>query len=151
MRRSRILPKSIRGRQGTRRYAKRDPEEAPSPATSAGPAQPTEVDELLEQVLRGPAEDLSTVRCPVIWCHGNHEDFSELQRLVGSSVLGPSTRSGAAPITLGACSRGRRVRVAAIGGGPSWPKRTTSNLVRRGVGWWPTKPAFGSPRSPLTC
>ncbi|MCK4303627.1 MAG: metallophosphoesterase [Candidatus Eisenbacteria sp.] len=77
--------------KATRKFADRDPEELgfsryfvrPEPPRTAPPRS----DPCLERTLRGDASDLNTVRCPVIFCHGNHEDFQALERLPVNQVF----------------------------------------------------------------
>jgi len=116
--------------KATKRFARKDPEELGFWRYFSLPAPP-ENDELLERTLNGAPDDLNTVRCPVIWCHGNHEDFQALQALVGGDELVPVDafrclhwlRSGCTTDVSG-------VRVGAVGGGPELedpPNRTGSS------------------------
>ncbi len=76
--------------KATKRYAKRDPEELGF-ALYLGPSATHGVhrDKQLQTTLLGDAEDLNTVRCPAIFCHGNHEDFEALSQTVGNQTLAP--------------------------------------------------------------
>ncbi len=74
--------------KATRRFAARDPEELGF-ARFFGAPEPPERDELVEEVLLGPPDHPGTLRGPVIWCHGNHEDFTALEARVGSAHLTP--------------------------------------------------------------
>lgn len=104
--------------KATARYAARDPEEMGFWRYFLWP-EPAERDPLLERTLEGPPDSLDTVRCPFIWCHGNHEDFRALEMDAGGSDLACVDaydrlcllRSGRVEILAG-------LRVAALGGGP---------------------------------
>lgn len=102
--------------KATQRYARKDPEELgfkyftkPVPMSS---------DEMLREILCGPQEDFNTVSAPVLFCHGNHEDFQSLSESVGNTEIAPVDcfdrlfwlRPGYIHDALG-------VRIAAIGGG----------------------------------
>jgi hypothetical protein len=49
-------------------------------------------DSLMDRLLEGDPGSLDTVRCPVIWCQGNHEDFQQLIRGVVAQPLSPVDR-----------------------------------------------------------
>lgn len=74
--------------KATRSFAQRDPEELAFARFFAQPL-PLEEDALLNRTLLGAPDDLNTVRCPVLWCEGNHEDFEALRELVGTRALVP--------------------------------------------------------------
>src|SRR5678815_415295 len=71
--------------KATKRFAERDPEELGIAEYFRLP-QPLRQDSLLEETLHGIPADLGTVRCDVICCHGNHEDFEELAKVTGNSA-----------------------------------------------------------------
>ena len=104
--------------KATRRYVRDDPEEAGFARFFLWP-EPLERDPLMDKILLGPAGEPNTVRCPVIWCHGNHEDFIALEKATGSAVLRAVDvyhrlfwlRSGHVITHAG-------LRLAALGGGP---------------------------------
>ena len=74
--------------KATHSFAQRDPEELAFARFFALPA-PLEDDPLLHRIVLGPPDDLNTVRCPVLWCEGNHEDFESLREVVGTRALVP--------------------------------------------------------------
>ncbi|MBI4601891.1 MAG: metallophosphoesterase [Planctomycetes bacterium] len=107
--------------KATRRYVHWDPEEAGFARYFVWPSPP-ERWEVLERILRGPPEALDTVRCPVIWCHGNHEDFQELERIAGGSALAPvDAFESLQLLRAGRVTCHEGLRVAALGGGPEPP------------------------------
>jgi hypothetical protein len=69
--------------RATKKFAKEDAEELGFSRFFRRNA-PTEDDPLLIQILSGSTETLETVTCPVLWCHGNHEDFQALEVEVGN-------------------------------------------------------------------
>ena len=108
--------------KATRRHARLDPEESAFARYFASP-KPPGVDPLVKHILASPFESLERLRCPVHWCHGNHEDFAALERLsVGSD------RADAAPsvdafgvfrlLRPGTVHNIEGLLVAALGGGP---------------------------------
>jgi hypothetical protein len=104
--------------RATRNYAKRDPEELGFAEYLALP-KPLKRDKLLAQTLNGDPDDLNTVRCPVIFCHGNHEDFELLAQTTSNAPLAfvdvfqriYYLRSGEVTELAG-------LRIAALGGAP---------------------------------
>ena len=66
----------------------------------------------------GPYHNIETVRCPVIWCHGNHEDFVELRKTIGSGALEPVDAFGRIMfLRSGRVVEVAGIRIAAVGGG----------------------------------
>jgi len=112
------FPDPSRIDKATKGYAKRDPEELGIAEFFRRP-QPLRQDPLLEETLLGPPADLGTVRCDVICCHGNHEDFEELDKATGNSAIASIDcfdrikllRSGEVTSIAG-------IRIAALGGAP---------------------------------
>jgi len=103
--------------RATRRFARKDPEELGFARFFRRP-EPLERDVLLEQTLLGSKDDLNTVRCPVIWCHGNHEDFQELERLTGKTAVTPvDVYERLCLLRSGCVTEVAGVRVGALGGG----------------------------------
>jgi len=80
------FPDESRLDKATRRYAKVDPEELGF-ARYFGPPAPHERDDLVERTLQGPSDSLDTLRCPIHWCRGNHEDFDRLDETVGDAAV----------------------------------------------------------------
>ncbi|MFT7641548.1 MAG: hypothetical protein ACI9G1_003299 [Pirellulaceae bacterium] len=113
-----FFPDPDRIDRATKKFAKRDPEELGFARFFAKP-NPQEVDARSEAILCGDPHDLNTVRCPILLCHGNHEDFQRLESTVGDRDVGSIdyldrlqyVRSGAVIQIAG-------LRVAAIGGAP---------------------------------
>ncbi|MGI9516731.1 MAG: metallophosphoesterase family protein [Pirellulaceae bacterium] len=104
--------------KATKRFARSDPEELGFAEYFAIP-QPASSDELLERTLNGDPDSLDTIRCNVVFCHGNHEDFQELDSITHGSAFSPVDkfnrlwflRSGETTEVAG-------VTVAALGGAP---------------------------------
>jgi len=104
--------------KATRRFAEKDPEELGFQRYFSLP-EPVEKDERLERTLNGPAEAHSTVRCPVVWCHGNHEDFESLRRTVaGDELVAVDAFRALYWLRSGCTTDLAGVRVGALGGGP---------------------------------
>lgn len=104
--------------KATRRFYKRDPEEMGF-ARFFSPFGFRETDALLEQTLCGPSDSLETVTAPVYWCHGNHEDFGELERIVGNQNLSSVDYFAKLwHLRTGYTSTLGDIEVAAIGGAP---------------------------------
>ncbi|MCS7238233.1 MAG: metallophosphoesterase [Thermoguttaceae bacterium] len=104
--------------RATRRHADKDPEELGYARFFALP-QPLEPDPLVEKILLGHPEDLRTVACPMIFCHGNHENHAELRVRAGSEVLVNVDYYGRLfYLRSGCCVDIGGLRVVAIGGGP---------------------------------
>jgi len=131
-----FFPNLARLDKATRGLADRDPEELGFARYFMLP-RPLEHDPQLERTLRGDPGDLNTVHCPVIFCHGNHEDFEELQRITGASVFSPVDffervyylRSGEVTEISG-------VRVAALGGAPEHEDTVDAPVVGPLVSAW---------------
>lgn len=104
--------------KATKRFARFDPEELGFADYFRLP-QPVRTDELLERTLNGDPSSLETIRCNVVWCHGNHEDFAALEEVTCGSAFSPVDafnrlyflRSGETTDVAG-------VTVGAIGGAP---------------------------------
>jgi hypothetical protein len=113
-----FYPNLSRLDRATRNYAKRDPEELGFAEYFALP-KPLKRDKLLDRTLNGTPDDLNTVSCPVIFCHGNHEDFELLAQTTCNAALAfvdafqriHYLRSGEVTELAG-------LRVAALGGAP---------------------------------
>ena len=116
-----FFPDPDRLDRATKKFAKRDPEELGYWRYFAKPA-PQESDARTELILGGDPDDLGTVRCPIVFCHGNHEDFELLADIVQDDELRAVDhferlqylRSGSVMDVGG-------IRVAAIGGAPEDP------------------------------
>jgi predicted phosphodiesterase len=107
--------------KATRRYSAWDPEEIGFARFFVPPEGP-ERDDLLERILQGEPGDLSTVEARIVWCHGNHEDFEDLTRLVGSATIMPVDRFGVLEwLRSGSVEKVAGIRVGAVGGGPERP------------------------------
>ena len=104
--------------EATRRYIDRDPEELGFARYFMLP-HPLEHDPQLEQTLLGDPNDLNTVHCPAIFCHGNHEDFLELEKTTCDSALAPVDAFGRVHfLRSGEVTEIGGLRVAALGGAP---------------------------------
>lgn len=107
--------------KATRRFAEKDPEELGFWSYFAEQG-PRNQDRLIDLALSGDSADLGAVTCPLLWCHGNHEDFDRLAQAAGgaSSVAVDRfgrlfwQRSG----TVGEIAG---LRVGALGGAPELP------------------------------
>jgi Icc-related predicted phosphoesterase len=74
---------------------------------------------LLEETLLGPPADLGTVRCDVICCHGNHEDFEELGKATGNSAMASLDVFGRINLLRsGEVTSIAGIRIGALGGAP---------------------------------
>lgn len=113
-----FFPDATRLDKATKRFARSDPEELGFADYFAIP-RPLRKDRLLTRTLDGDPSSLDTVRCDVVFCHGNHEDFQLLSELTCGAVLSPVDfynriyylRSGETADVAG-------VTVGAIGGAP---------------------------------
>jgi hypothetical protein len=115
------FPNLARLDRATRQHAERDPEELGF-AYYFRPPQPPECDPQLARTLNGDPDDLNTVRCPVICCHGNHEDFEELEKVTGGAALAPVDSVGRIHLLRsGEVTELAGLRIAALGGGPEHP------------------------------
>ncbi len=76
--------------KATKEYIKRDPEELGFALYMEPQASQEKYrDRKLEETLCGDPDSLETVRCPAIFCHGNHEDFQALADRVGNQKSAP--------------------------------------------------------------
>ena len=113
-----FFPDVTRLDKATKKFARSDPEELGFADYFRLP-QPVRSGELLERTLNGDPSSLETVRCNVVWCHGNHEDFAALEEVTCGSALSPVDafnrlhflRSGETTSVVG-------ITVGAIGGAP---------------------------------
>lgn len=113
-----FFPEMANVDQATRRYARREPEELAFMRYFKLP-EPLEADKLVLSALQGPQDHLQTVRCPITWCHGNHEDFKELERILGDRPLAPVDAYGKFELLRsGHMTEVADLRIAAIGGAP---------------------------------
>ncbi len=128
-----FFPDITRLDKATKKYAKRDNEELGFADYFAFP-QPAKTDELLEKTLNGVSSDLNTVECPVIFCHGNHEDFELLGTITSNAALAPVDvfqrlqylRSGEVTEIAG-------LRIAALGGAEEVEDEQESPVLGRCV------------------
>ena len=119
--------------KATKNFAARDPEELGFAEYFNHP-KPAKQDELLERTLNGPKEDLNTVCCPVVFCHGNHEDFELLAKATCGAAEAPVDcfqrlnylRSGEVTEVAG-------LSVAALGGAPERDGNADGPVVGRCV------------------
>lgn len=72
--------------RATKRFARKDSEELGFHTYFRRP-EPLQRDALVERTLGGDPASLDTVRCPIIWCQGNHEGFGDLSELTDSGPL----------------------------------------------------------------
>jgi DNA repair exonuclease SbcCD nuclease subunit len=104
--------------KATKRYVRKDREELGFRYLDPGPDG--ERDTRLEAMLLGPTGELAwgTVRCPVFFCHGNHEDFQSLSELDGRGACSTVDRYGRIHwIRPGHVAVVAGLHVAALGGG----------------------------------
>ena len=113
-----FFPDLSRADKATRRYIERDPEEAGFALYFAMP-QPLSLDPLVQRTLLGNPADLGTIRCPIVFCHGNHEDFAMLEQATRGSALAPVDAFGRILyLRSGNVLELGPVRIGALGGGP---------------------------------
>lgn len=113
-----FFPDTTRLDKATKKFARNDQEELGFAEYFALPA-PVQSDSVLDATLNGDPDSLETVRAPVVFCHGNHEDFSALEAVTCGAVLSSVDvferlyflRSGETADVAGIC-------VGAIGGAP---------------------------------
>ncbi len=113
-----FFPDVTRLDKATKKFARSDHEELGFSDYFMLP-QPRRSDELLDRTLNGDPDSLETVRSPVVFCHGNHEDFESLESVTCGAVLAAVDvfdrlyllRSGETADVAG-------IRVAAVGGAP---------------------------------
>ena len=104
--------------KATKKFARNDQEELGFAEYFALP-RPATADAWLERTLNGDPDSLETVRASVIFCHGNHEDFTLLDEITCGAVLTSVDvferiwflRSGETADVAG-------IRVGAVGGAP---------------------------------
>lgn len=119
--------------RATRRYGERDPEELGF-AQFFGLPEPLTRDPWVEKILLGPPDDLQTVSCPIIFCHGNHEDHCALRRLAETKPLAPVDYLGRIFYLRSGCLVDiGGLRVVAIGGGPEQPGAPPAEIVDKWV------------------
>ncbi len=127
-----FFPRPAAADTATRRFAKKDPEEFGFARWFA--SAEAENDSLVSRILEGPPADRRTVRCPVIWCHGNHEDFRALSK-VTVGMLSPVDRYGAfSLLRSGEIVDVAGFRLAALGGAPEAESRSGTADVSPGIG-----------------
>ncbi|NND96667.1 MAG: hypothetical protein HKN47_04985 [Pirellulaceae bacterium] len=111
------FPDITRIDRATKAHAKRDPEELGFAEYFAKDASAQ--DELVEQILNGPVDDINTVGCPIVFCHGNHEDFELLaNESDGKSLAAVDRYDRFQYLRSGATTCVAGLTVAALGGGP---------------------------------
>lgn len=119
--------------RATRRFMEKDPEEMGF-AWFFGLPEPLERDPWVEKTLLGPPDDLETVSCPIIFCHGNHEDHSALRRLAQAKPLVPVDYFGRIFYLQSGCLVDiNGLRVVAIGGAPEDPKCAPPQVIDKWV------------------
>jgi hypothetical protein len=128
-----FFPDLTRLDKATRRFADRDPEELGFAYYFRLP-EPTSQDSLLHSTLGGDAESLDTVRCPVIFCHGNHEDFRELERVTSGAAMTSVDAFGRLFfLRSGEMTELHGLRVGAVGGAPELPDEEASPVLGKHV------------------
>ena len=116
--------------KATMRFAQRDPEELGFAYFFRKVPPPAERDPLLERTLRGDPDDLNTVRCHVIFCHGNHEDFQALDWLTGGGAYcSVDTFDRIFLLRSGETCELGNVRVGALGGKPEYDRPADSQVL----------------------
>jgi len=114
--------------RATARFARRDPEELGFAHYFASPEPPLR-DPLLERTLFGDPADLNTVNCPLVFCHGNHEDFAELQRAANGPFCPVDVFDRVWYLRSGEVTELAGVRIAALGGKPEPPESAHEPLI----------------------
>lgn len=118
--------------KATKRYAERDPEELgfanyfmpPEPLLGEDPA--------IRTVLCGDPHDIATVTAPLYWCHGNHEDFGELEKVAGGENFQAVDIYGRClAMQQGSVLGHAGMRIGAIGGGPEGEQQGEAHEMRR--------------------
>ena len=120
--------------KATRTYAKKDTEELGFAHYFRQP-QPLFEDKMLKTMFEGPQDSFESINTPVLWCNGNHEDFQELYRLVGSKDITPVDAYGMLHyIRSGVVTSYAGLSIAAIGGAPE--RRDDSNANQKVPAKW---------------
>ncbi len=115
--------------KATHLYAKRDPEELGFARFFASPC-PREEDQRLCSTIFGDPEDFHTVRCPVVFCHGNHEDFQALAQVAEKGAFVPVDVFGRINyLRSGEVAELAGLRIAALGGAPELPGKPECPIV----------------------
>ena len=123
-----FFPQSGRLDDATAQLALENPEELGFARFFKWP-EPQEDDSRLQQWLFGPADPLDTVAVPAVWCHGNHEDFEELELAVGgANCIAVDAFQRLMYLRSGFTTSVAGVNVGAIGGGV---ERTEGGSSRR--------------------
>jgi hypothetical protein len=105
--------------QATRRYAARDPEELGFANYFMSPEPLKKEDRRIREILLGASDAFGTVRAPMFWCAGNHEDFEALAAFVGErNLVSVDIYDRCRLLRSGTCAPIAGIRVGAIGGGP---------------------------------
>ncbi|MDW8079770.1 MAG: metallophosphoesterase [Thermoguttaceae bacterium] len=119
--------------RATIRFAEKDAEEVGFALYFAQP-QPLMKDPAVDEILCGPTDSLGTVSCPMIFCHGNHEDFHRLRTYAESGPLTPVDYYGRVHyLRSGCCVDIADLRVGALGGEPEWTGCAPAQLVDKWV------------------
>ncbi|MEW8438217.1 MAG: metallophosphoesterase [Candidatus Thiodiazotropha taylori] len=87
-----FYPDPNRVDKATKRFAELDPEELGFAYYFRKGVEGDVTDPLMDRILKGAPESLDTIRSPVVWCQGNHEDFQALRHTVGTRSLVPVDR-----------------------------------------------------------
>ena len=103
----------------TKKFEKRDPEELGFAYYFRFP-EPVQRDPLMDRILLGEPSDLNTVSAPVVFCHGNHEDFPALQAITGGSPMATVDYYRRLHYLPSGCitTLPRQISLAALGGAP---------------------------------
>jgi Icc-related predicted phosphoesterase len=116
-----FFPDPERMDRATKKFAKRDPEELGFWRYFAKPS-PQEEDPRSRNILCDPSDKIETVSCPIIMCHGNHEDFESLNECLGDEDLTPiDYYNRLLFLKSGKIANVAGIRVAAVGGAPEKP------------------------------
>jgi len=99
-------------------HARHNPEELGFSRYFARP-EPPERCPVVERILRGPPGDLRSLSAPIVWTHGNHEDFDALAEATGGRERAAVDAYGVFEhLDSGAITTVADLRVAAVGGAP---------------------------------
>lgn len=80
-----FFPKQNNLDRATKRFAQRDPEELGFKYFMK--PEPMPIDPKLDQIHHSSESGFETVKAPVFFCHGNHEDFDSLRDEVGNANI----------------------------------------------------------------
>lgn len=115
-----FFPDETRIDRATKKFAKRDPEELGFSRYFARPA-PQKPDPLVERLLNSSSAE--SIECPIVFCHGNHEDFEALREICdrGSAPFFVDAYDRFEYLPSGTTYELSGLRIASLGGSPEQP------------------------------